>query len=177
MCGIDGVSSSVEDQRDHAQASAWKAKDLARKLNEQRLVVMAREEGRKLGYSEGLSRGRDFGVEYVRGPALENGGNRDSRHFAERRVVSGLPHEDHIDEFDEGQLDDTPRHYSAPVLLPTDYPPTPSTRPSSQAPLPVPIPGGSRIRLDIPQPPPLSYTPPIPIHNQVLPHPEPPIPP
>ncbi|KAJ7509762.1 hypothetical protein B0H11DRAFT_1702654, partial [Mycena galericulata] len=45
-----GVVQLVERQRDDAEHAAAKARDAARRLNEQRLVSDALEEGRRLGY-------------------------------------------------------------------------------------------------------------------------------
>ncbi|TFK90870.1 hypothetical protein K466DRAFT_516387 [Polyporus arcularius HHB13444] len=61
----------IEAQRDTAEASAARARSIARRLKEQQLMMQAREEGRKEGYQEGLRRGyqqaggsgiEDFGV-------------------------------------------------------------------------------------------------------------------
>ena len=63
----------VEKMRDEAEHAAAKARTIARRLREQRLVDIAREEGRRVGLKEGLARGQE--VEYVeRGyPYLEGG--------------------------------------------------------------------------------------------------------
>lgn len=55
------VLNDVESQRVEAENSAARARDTARKLKEQRLVDIAREEGRRLGIKEGLARGQDVG--------------------------------------------------------------------------------------------------------------------
>lgn len=51
---------TVEAQRDEADASAARARTIARKLNEERLVQVARDEGRRLGFVEGLRSGRQM---------------------------------------------------------------------------------------------------------------------
>ena len=63
----------VEKMRDEAEHAAAKARSIARKLREQRLVDIAREEGRRVGLREGLARGQE--IEYVdRGyPYVEGG--------------------------------------------------------------------------------------------------------
>ena len=63
----------VEKMRDEAEQAAAKARSIARRLREQRLVDIAREEGRRVGLREGLARGQE--VEYFdRGyPYLEGG--------------------------------------------------------------------------------------------------------
>lgn len=53
----------IEAQRREAEDAAARARSTARKLKEQNLVMLAREEGRKLGYKEGLARGRRIGYE------------------------------------------------------------------------------------------------------------------
>ncbi|KAG2036710.1 hypothetical protein BDR03DRAFT_959204 [Suillus americanus] len=51
----------IEAQRDDAEAAAADARSKARRLNEERLIELAREEGRRLGYEEGIRRGRNMG--------------------------------------------------------------------------------------------------------------------
>jgi len=53
----------VEKMRDEAEHAAAKARSIARKLREQRLVDIAREEGRRVGLREGMARGQE--IEYV----------------------------------------------------------------------------------------------------------------
>ena len=53
----------VEKMRDEAEHAAAKARSIARRLREQRLVDIAREEGRRVGLKEGLARGQE--IEYV----------------------------------------------------------------------------------------------------------------
>lgn len=48
----------IEAERQDAEAAAARARSTARKLKEQNLIIMAREEGRQLGYQEGLATGR-----------------------------------------------------------------------------------------------------------------------
>jgi len=63
----------VEKMRDEAEHAAAKARSIARRLREQRLVDIAREEGRRVGLKEGLARGQE--VDYVdRGYAYLEGG-------------------------------------------------------------------------------------------------------
>jgi len=63
----------VEKMRDEAEHAATKARNTARKLREQRLVDIAREEGRRVGLKEGLARGQE--VDYVdRGYGYLEGG-------------------------------------------------------------------------------------------------------
>ena len=63
----------VEKMRDEAEHAAAKARSIARKLREQRLMDIAREEGRRVGLREGMARGQE--VDYVdRGYAYLEGG-------------------------------------------------------------------------------------------------------
>ena len=48
----------IEAERHDAEAAAARARSTARKLKEQNLIIMAREEGRQVGYQEGLVTGR-----------------------------------------------------------------------------------------------------------------------
>ncbi|GLB44540.1 hypothetical protein LshimejAT787_1701670 [Lyophyllum shimeji] len=49
---------AAESERDNAEKVAVEARELARQLNDERLVILAREEGRRLGYEEGMRQGR-----------------------------------------------------------------------------------------------------------------------
>jgi len=65
----------VEKMRDEAEHAAAKARSIARRLREQRLVDIAREEGRRVGLKEGLARGQeidyvDRGYNYLEGGAV-----------------------------------------------------------------------------------------------------------
>lgn len=53
----------IEAERQDAEAAAARARSTARKLKEQNLIIMAREEGRQLGYQEGLATGRRMAYE------------------------------------------------------------------------------------------------------------------
>jgi hypothetical protein len=53
----------IEAERQDAEAAAARARSTARKLKEQNLVIMAREEGRVIGYQEGLATGRRMAYE------------------------------------------------------------------------------------------------------------------
>ena len=53
----------IEAERQDAEAAAARARSTARKLKEQNLIIMAREEGRQLGYEEGLATGRRMAYE------------------------------------------------------------------------------------------------------------------
>lgn len=53
----------IEAERQDAEAAAARARSTARKLKEQNLIILAREEGRQLGYQEGLATGRRMAFE------------------------------------------------------------------------------------------------------------------
>ena len=60
------ILDSLEAQRHDAEASAAKARNVARKLKEETLVDLAREEGRRIGLQEGIARGRRLGSDNAR---------------------------------------------------------------------------------------------------------------
>jgi len=61
----------LEAQRDESEAAAARARSTARQLNDEHLVQVAREEGRRLGFMEGLRGGRH--IRYKDGRAQESG--------------------------------------------------------------------------------------------------------
>ncbi|KAI0307199.1 hypothetical protein B0F90DRAFT_535712 [Multifurca ochricompacta] len=60
------ILDSLEAQRHDAETSAAKARSIARKLKEESLMDLAREEGRRIGLQEGLARGRRLVFEQAR---------------------------------------------------------------------------------------------------------------
>ncbi|EMD40380.1 hypothetical protein CERSUDRAFT_91101 [Gelatoporia subvermispora B] len=62
---------TLETQRLDAEAAAARARSTARKLNEQRLVQLAREEGYRQGLEEGIAQGRNVGYEEGRAEGYE----------------------------------------------------------------------------------------------------------
>ncbi|KAH9948755.1 hypothetical protein B0H21DRAFT_689499, partial [Amylocystis lapponica] len=64
---------SVEAQRLDAEKAAARARSTARKLQEERAVQHALEEGRKIGLEEGIERGRRLGFEEGRAEGYERG--------------------------------------------------------------------------------------------------------
>ncbi|KAF9235300.1 hypothetical protein BU15DRAFT_78132 [Melanogaster broomeanus] len=57
------IINEVSAQRNEAEADAARARTKARQLQEEKLVMLAREEGRRQGYKEGLSIGRRVGFD------------------------------------------------------------------------------------------------------------------
>ncbi|KAH7925912.1 hypothetical protein BV22DRAFT_1194766 [Leucogyrophana mollusca] len=73
------VLNTVEDRRREAEEEALKFRSKARRLTEEKMMHIAREEGRKQGIREGLEMGKDVG--YLRG---RNKGYTQGRNAAER---------------------------------------------------------------------------------------------
>ena len=134
------ILDSLETQRHDAEASAAKARNVARKLKEETLVDLAREEGRRIGLQEGIARGRTLGSENARSTL-------DRR---ESRVLPSAPSLENLNVIQEedarSAVTDTP-----PGPLPLDpigenminFPPSPSpTSPNLEVdtqPGPVPV--------------------------------------
>lgn len=57
------ILDSLEEQKNAAEEAASRARDTARKLREEKMVFLAREEGRQQGYKEGIAQGRAMGYE------------------------------------------------------------------------------------------------------------------
>ena len=82
------ILDSLEAQRHDAEASAAKARSVARKLKEDTLMDLAREEGRQLGLKQGLARGRRLGFEQARSTTSD-------RHDSEA-VLNEPDHQDDV---------------------------------------------------------------------------------
>ncbi|KAF9235211.1 hypothetical protein BU15DRAFT_51588, partial [Melanogaster broomeanus] len=67
------VLKAIEYQRDEAEAAGAAARTEARRLTEARLVQLAREEGRRLGFEEGIRRGRRMGYQEGHSTGLDDG--------------------------------------------------------------------------------------------------------
>jgi hypothetical protein len=70
------ILSTVDHQRQEAEEEAARARTTARALKEEKLVQVAREEGRRLGLEEGIQRGRDLGYQEGRAEGYEQGRSR-----------------------------------------------------------------------------------------------------
>ncbi|KAF8839292.1 hypothetical protein BDN67DRAFT_1070139 [Paxillus ammoniavirescens] len=67
------ILKAIEAQRDEAEISAADARSRARRLNEERLIELAREQGRRLGFEEGIRRGRTMGFGEGHSTGLDDG--------------------------------------------------------------------------------------------------------
>jgi flagellar biosynthesis/type III secretory pathway protein FliH len=65
------VIDRIAQEKHDAEEDAARARTKARKLQEEKMVMMAREEGRRQGFKEGLSRGRRIGFEEARSMAYD----------------------------------------------------------------------------------------------------------
>ena len=90
------ILESLETQRHDAESSAAKARNVARKLREEGLVDLAREEGHRLGLQEGITRARRLGFDQTRSTP----DRRDSR------PVQNNP--SHVDEREDDVRSPTP---------------------------------------------------------------------
>jgi hypothetical protein len=109
------VLNDVESQRVEAEEAAARARDTARKLKEERLIDMAREEGRRIGIKEGLARGQDIGFRQGR-----------DVHYAQHRLVTEEATMQGLEEDDEGMYRDEGRSTSSGP----SRPPTPTKSPT-----------------------------------------------
>ncbi|EPS98784.1 hypothetical protein FOMPIDRAFT_1024510 [Fomitopsis schrenkii] len=97
----------LEAQRDDAEAVAARARSVARRLREQQLVFQAREDGRRMGYEEGLRRGYD-----------EAGVTPPPR---DARLPLGAQMQDGDEDEDDGVLNAPSAHTGAiPLVPPSD---------------------------------------------------------
>jgi hypothetical protein len=119
------ILDSSETQRHDAETSAARARNVARKLREEGLVDLAREEGRRLGLQEGLARGRRFGSDHARSTS----DRRDSR------LVQSIPshvddQEDHVRSAAHTQtpvVAEPPLEPIEETMLTLNFPPSPPT--------------------------------------------------
>ena len=106
----------VDVQRYQAEEEAARARTAARTLNEEKMIQLAREEGRKIGILEGLERGRH--LDFYEGPAAS---------YAPARFRAENPVEEQEEEYLEGDeadsrtpsphsLNDSVSHFNAPSV-------------------------------------------------------------
>jgi len=81
----------VEDERDDAAAEATEARDTARRYREQHIVHLAREEGRKMGYLQGL---RHAQMGYADTKTIEFPDHNPTDAISSRRLLMDEPFDD-----------------------------------------------------------------------------------
>ena len=175
------VLRKVEDERDDAAAEATEARDTARKYREEHVVYLAREEGRKMGYFEGL---RHAQMGYVGTRTIEFPDRHTADAVSSRRLLMGEPFDNTLQNvFDDEQsiTDDgistvpsRPLYMSRNVARDVEL--TSNTPRQSQT-------ASHHFNLRSNQPatwagrPPTDDTFPVPVHNGYpATHPEPPVP-
>lgn len=172
------ILKTIEGQRDDAEASATRARDTARRYREKQLVYVAKEEGRKLGYEEGMRHAKS-GYEDMR--AIEyREDDPDYRNRTANRFITDEPFND--EGSDDGTV--TPEAISPASLDIQGLPSATITEeagrhtPNPQATSPF-SPNGVALGSSRP----MTWHPgngeaPIIVHNSApSPHPEPPVPP
>jgi hypothetical protein len=115
--------SVIEGQRNEAEQAAAKARATARKLNEQRLVQIAREEGRRVGFEAGFVRGQRLGYEAARASAYEDGPG-ELPQVLSRPLLEGPPdppQQTTIAEDAASIRSTSPSAVRPPVILETDF--------------------------------------------------------
>jgi hypothetical protein len=91
----------VEDERDDAAAEATEARDMARKYREQHIVHLAREEGRKMGYLQGI---RHAQMGYIGTKTIEFPDHYTTDAISNRRLLMDEPFDDALQNaFDDEQ--------------------------------------------------------------------------
>ena len=81
----------VEDERDDAAAEATEARDTARKYREQHVIHLAREEGRKMGYLQGI---RHAEMGYIGTKTIEFPNHYTADTISGRRLLMDEPFDD-----------------------------------------------------------------------------------
>ncbi|KAI0307195.1 hypothetical protein B0F90DRAFT_1686126 [Multifurca ochricompacta] len=143
-----------EHLRYEAEASAARARDNARQMKQRRLVDLAREQGRKMGYNEGILAGQRIGFYESQNSGYDrkahpNDGPRFREVFDEAKYQL-----DNFDQSPEVRLNlSTPRE---PQVILAAPPATQQVQPDLQAQhdgIPVPIPGVTTLPLTVPYTP------------------------
>ncbi|KZT64961.1 hypothetical protein DAEQUDRAFT_769207 [Daedalea quercina L-15889] len=119
----------LEQDKLDAEAEAARARTLARKLKEEKVIARAREEGRRQGFQEGLSRGREMSYYEARAAGIPS--RNEPRRYAQRPAVV----DDMSDEEEEEQEENATGSGSQPEeIIPITRSPPPQTwRPSSRS--------------------------------------------
>ena len=104
------VLSTVDHQRQEAEEEAARARTTARALKEEKLVQVAREEGRRLGLEEGIQRGRDLGYQEGRAEGYEQGRSR-AGDMMGRMFYDDDDPDDHLHHHHGSPISPTPMNY------------------------------------------------------------------
>lgn len=170
---------TVETQRIEAEESAARARSNARKWKEQRLIEIAKEEGRRQGIEEGLARGQRLGYEEGRYASFPRGRTSASRAYPDVGTGDSGSSEDNVEEDTEPSPPDPPPPREPPQ-------PTRQARPASNHRMsfpepitfPVPAPAEPSVRKSTTppsEPPTREQIRPIIVHNAMGPSPHPPV--
>ncbi|KAI6043725.1 hypothetical protein EDC04DRAFT_2649824 [Pisolithus marmoratus] len=121
---------TVEAQRDEAEVVAASARTKARQLRQERLIDLAREEGRRLGFEEGIRRGRRIRYRDDRAMGIDDG-RLQMEDVATNTVDRLLAARDEFDEESEPTDPPLPRPIHPPPDLDGDQTPTLEQRPGT----------------------------------------------
>ncbi|KAF8550394.1 hypothetical protein OG21DRAFT_1547180 [Imleria badia] len=125
------IIDQVDSQRNEAVAEAVRAKTNARKLQEEKRMMLVREEGRRVGYREGLSKRRRIGHDEGSGRQLTGPSDRLPHLPLSLEYHDGY---EHILELGEATSDEEPHVQLRPAASTRRQP----MRSESAPPLPVP---------------------------------------
>ncbi|KZT70322.1 hypothetical protein DAEQUDRAFT_725605 [Daedalea quercina L-15889] len=95
------IIDTLEAQRIEAEEVAARARTTARKLKEEKLAALAREEGRREGYEAGLAQGRNLGFEEGRAEGYSRGraaAARSVRRYADELAETPVDEQSVVDE-------------------------------------------------------------------------------
>ncbi|KAI6166453.1 hypothetical protein EDD17DRAFT_1548545 [Pisolithus thermaeus] len=121
---------TVEAQRDEAEVVAASARTKARQLRQERLIDLAREEGRRLGFEEGIRRGRRIRYREDRAMGIDDG-RLQMEDVATSTVDRLLAARDEFEEDSEPSDPPLPREVHPPPDLDGDRTPTLEQRPGN----------------------------------------------
>lgn len=121
---------TVEAQRDEAEDVAASARTKARQLRQERLIDLAREEGRRLGFEEGIRRGRKLRYREDRAMGIDDG-RLQMEDVATNTVDRLLAARDEFEEESEPSDPPIPREVHPPPDLDGEQTPTLEQRPRS----------------------------------------------
>ncbi|KZT18309.1 hypothetical protein NEOLEDRAFT_1152676 [Neolentinus lepideus HHB14362 ss-1] len=96
------IVKDVEAKREDAEAAAARARKTARMLKEEKMINLAREEGRRIGFEEGLRTGRSMGYEEGRSVGYDDGRVRtDGDEYEDVRRIIDEDGDEGVEEYGE----------------------------------------------------------------------------